>query len=181
VPLFRLTLDKTYYRQGFFNVTVDFDRFIRSTEGPVELILGTSGLKIQGKVNRSAKLNKTSRIMGGSKACRLSGETESRSWPTTSLFTIFTRFTNWCYIEAVKRTTITIPRDLEAQLESYLKRQEVRPALTAVVQAALRQFLANRSYIPPSKPLRITPAKRGSGLTDVSINHDRYLAEPWAA
>ena len=28
MPLFRLTLEKTYYRQGFFNVTVEFDRFI---------------------------------------------------------------------------------------------------------------------------------------------------------
>ncbi len=27
-------------------------------------------------------------------------------------------------------------------------------------------------------PLRITPAKRGSGLKDVSIEHDRYFAEP---
>ena len=67
MPPFRLTLEKTYYRQGFFNVTVDFDRFIRPTEGPVELILGTSGRKIHGKVNRSANLNRTARIMGGSK------------------------------------------------------------------------------------------------------------------
>jgi len=67
MPLFRLTLEKTYYRQGFFNVTVDFDRFIRPTEGPVELILGTSGPKIEGKVNRSANLNRTARVMGGSK------------------------------------------------------------------------------------------------------------------
>ena len=67
MPLLRLTLEKTYYRQGFFNVTVDFDRFIRPTEGPVESILGTSGLKIQGKANRSANLNRTARIMGGSK------------------------------------------------------------------------------------------------------------------
>jgi hypothetical protein len=91
--------------------------------------------------------------------------------------TIFTEFTSWCYTWSVKRTTVTIPRDLEAELESYLKRQDVRPALTAVVQAALREYLANRSYIPPTKPLRITPARKGSGLRDVSLNHDRYFAE----
>jgi hypothetical protein len=77
----------------------------------------------------------------------------------------------------MKRSTVTIPRDLEAELESYLKRQDVRPALTAVVQAALREYLANRSYIPPTKPLRITPARKGSGLRDVSLNHDHYFAE----
>jgi hypothetical protein len=27
------------------------------------------------------------------------------------------------------------------------------------------------------KPFKITPAKRGSGLSDVSENHDRYLVE----
>lgn len=78
----------------------------------------------------------------------------------------------------MKRTTITIPRDLEAELESYLKRQEVRPALTAVIQAALREYLGNRNYIPPAKPFSIRAAKKGSGLRDVSLNHDRYFAEP---
>lgn len=77
----------------------------------------------------------------------------------------------------MKRTTVTIPRDLEAGLEAYLGRQEVRPALTAVVQAALREYLANRSYIPPAKPFRIRAAKKGSGLRDVSVEHDRYFAE----
>jgi len=67
MPLFRRTLEKSYHRQGFFNVTVDLERFIRPREGPVELILGTSGLRIQGKVNRSANLNRTARIAGGSK------------------------------------------------------------------------------------------------------------------
>lgn len=67
VPLFRLTLENTYYSQGFFNVTVDFDRFIRPTEGPVELVLGTSGLKIESNVNRRSNQNESARIMGGSK------------------------------------------------------------------------------------------------------------------
>ncbi len=67
MPLFKLILQKTYYRQGFFNVRVDFDRFVRSTEGPVELVVGTPGLKIAGKINRSANQNGTARIMGGAK------------------------------------------------------------------------------------------------------------------
>lgn len=67
MPLFKLILQKTYYRQGFFNVTVDFDRFVRSTEGPVGLVLGKSRDKIEGKINRSANRNGTARIMGGAK------------------------------------------------------------------------------------------------------------------
>jgi len=67
MPLFRLRLEKTYYRSGFFNVPREFDRFVRSTDGPIELILGASGLKIEGKINRRANLNGTARIMGGSK------------------------------------------------------------------------------------------------------------------
>jgi hypothetical protein len=67
VPLFRLTLENTYYSQSFFNVTVDFDGFTRPTEGPVELVLGTSGLKIESNVNRRSNQNESARIMGGSK------------------------------------------------------------------------------------------------------------------
>jgi len=82
----------------------------------------------------------------------------------------------------MKRATITIPDDLEVQLESYLGQQEAAPSLTAVVQAALRRFLEEkqleaREFRPPTAPLRITPAPRGSGRHDVSRHHDRYLAE----
>ena len=62
---FRLTLHKTYYDKGFFNVTVEFDRFVRSSEGPIKLLLGKSG-EIVGHINRRANLNGTARIMGGS-------------------------------------------------------------------------------------------------------------------
>ncbi|MGH3087791.1 MAG: hypothetical protein ACRDSJ_10810 [Rubrobacteraceae bacterium] len=83
----------------------------------------------------------------------------------------------------MKRATITIPDDLEAKLEEYVRSQDVPPALTAVVQAALREFLEKRERFggrevrPASEPLRITPAEKGSGLSDVSINHDEYFAE----
>ncbi|MGC2112355.1 MAG: hypothetical protein WA655_22745 [Candidatus Korobacteraceae bacterium] len=77
----------------------------------------------------------------------------------------------------MKRATVTIPDDLADAVKNYVRDQEARPTLTVVVQSALRQFLTQRGYLRPHGPLRITPAKRGSGLKDVSVEHDRYLAE----
>ncbi len=75
----------------------------------------------------------------------------------------------------MKRATITITDDVEAALDAYVKRQDVTPALTSVVQAALREYLARRGFTPPAKPFHITPAKKGSGKSDVSLRHDEYL------
>ena len=76
----------------------------------------------------------------------------------------------------MRRATITIGDDLETILEAYIRQQEVSPALTAVVQAALTEYLARRGFAPGRKMLRITPAKKGSGARDMSVHHDRYLA-----
>ena len=81
----------------------------------------------------------------------------------------------------MRRATITIPDDLEAQLDGYLAAQEAPPSLAVLVQAALRRFLKEqrleqRQFQPPREPLRITPAATGSGLSDVSVQHDRELA-----
>jgi hypothetical protein len=76
----------------------------------------------------------------------------------------------------MRRATVTIPDDLAKAVESYAQAQEARPALTAVVQAALRQYLTQRGYLRAAGPLRITPAEHGSGRRDVSEEHDRYLA-----
>ncbi|CAN5594495.1 MAG: hypothetical protein ACR2N0_12950 [Rubrobacteraceae bacterium] len=82
----------------------------------------------------------------------------------------------------MKRATITIPDELEARLDEYVRRQEVPPALTAVVQAALREFLEKRDRFGGERefrPFRITPVaeKDDKGERDVSINHDEYFAE----
>jgi len=76
----------------------------------------------------------------------------------------------------MKRATITIPEDLAEALENFLRAQEARAPLTAVVQAALREYLAERGYLRANGQLRISPARRGSGRRDVSRAHDRYLA-----
>lgn len=75
----------------------------------------------------------------------------------------------------MRRATITISGELDTALRAYLHDQEVSPALTAVVQSALREYLASRGYLSPARPFRITPAPQGSGRKDISIHHDRYL------
>jgi metal-responsive CopG/Arc/MetJ family transcriptional regulator len=76
----------------------------------------------------------------------------------------------------MKRATVTIPDDLAEAVDSFVRAQDAPPALTAVVQAALRQYLTERGYLRARKPLCINPAPKGSGRRDVSQAHDRYLA-----
>jgi hypothetical protein len=66
VPIFPLKLQETYYSTGYFNVTVDFDRFVRSSEGHIELLVGESRKRIDGRISRAANTNGTARIYGGS-------------------------------------------------------------------------------------------------------------------
>ena len=62
---FDLTLQQTYYKMGFFNIGVGYDRYVRQTEGPVRLRLGRDGAEIAARVDRHANQNGTPRIMGG--------------------------------------------------------------------------------------------------------------------
>ena len=77
----------------------------------------------------------------------------------------------------MKRVTVTIPDDLAKAVERFMRDQENPPALATVMQSALREYLAMKGHPQPGDPLRIMPAKRGSGLHDVSVDHDRYLTE----
>jgi alpha-D-ribose 1-methylphosphonate 5-triphosphate synthase subunit PhnG len=82
----------------------------------------------------------------------------------------------------MRRATITLSDDLEAQLHSYLAAQDAAPSLTALIDAALRRYLQEkrleaRQFRPAERPLSITPAESGSGAADVSVDHDRYLTE----
>ena len=77
----------------------------------------------------------------------------------------------------MKRATATFPDEIKQAPDAYLKDQEVPLALTAVVQAALRDYLTGRGYLPSAHPLKIMPTKQGSGQRDISIAHDQYLAE----
>jgi hypothetical protein len=65
MPIFDLTLQQTYFKMGFFNVVVGYDRYVRKTKGPVRLRLGRDGEEIDGRVDRHANQNGTARVMGG--------------------------------------------------------------------------------------------------------------------
>lgn len=66
MPIFTLTLQRTYYNKGFFNVRVDYDQYVRTDDGPVTLELGPQGQVIEGRIDRHANQNGTARIFGGS-------------------------------------------------------------------------------------------------------------------
>jgi hypothetical protein len=76
----------------------------------------------------------------------------------------------------MKRATMTFPDDLADAVEKYLASQEAPPTLTTMVQAAVRQYLSERGFLRTRQILQITPAAKGSGRSDVSQKHDRYLA-----
>jgi hypothetical protein len=74
----------------------------------------------------------------------------------------------------MKRASMSLPDDLAAALDHYVQAQGAPPALTTVVQAALREYLRERGFLRAYRPLKITP-KGNSGRSDVSQNHDLYL------
>ncbi|MCY3800087.1 MAG: hypothetical protein OXG46_00750 [Chloroflexi bacterium] len=65
-PIFHLRLGARYYNDGFFNVTREYDQYVRPTDGPVTLILGGFG-ELQARVNRRANMNGTARIHCGAR------------------------------------------------------------------------------------------------------------------
>ena len=68
MTVFSLTLQPTYFLQGFFNVTVDYDAYVRQQEGPIHLILGNDGEQtIEGRIDRRSNTNGTARVHGGTR------------------------------------------------------------------------------------------------------------------
>ena len=61
--VFPLKLWPTYYNSGFFNVLREYDHLVAG-EGPLTLV-PRGDRPIEGKINRTANLNGTARIMGG--------------------------------------------------------------------------------------------------------------------
>ena len=83
----------------------------------------------------------------------------------------------------MKRITVTLPDDLEQELNTYLASKDAPPSLTTLTQAALRDYLqtkklSERAYRRAQKPFSVRPLaeKDGDGELDVSLHHDAYLA-----
>jgi len=74
----------------------------------------------------------------------------------------------------MKRATITLPDDIAKAVDDFIEAQEVPPALTTVMQVALRAYLGERGFLRTYRPLKITPTG-DSGRSDVSENRDLYL------
>ena len=77
----------------------------------------------------------------------------------------------------MEQTPITLPDDLVEALALFGRDQDPPRDPGEIVQTAVRAYLAERGYKPQVRPLRITPAPQGSGVTDLSLHHDRYFAE----
>jgi len=61
---FNVRLGDTYWSKGFFNVSVDFERYLTMTEGPIDIFLGDAKKPLIGRLSRSANTNATPRIYG---------------------------------------------------------------------------------------------------------------------
>jgi hypothetical protein len=61
---FNLRLGVTYWSKGFFNVSVDFQRYLTMTDGPIGIFLGDEAKPRVGRISRSANRNATPRIFG---------------------------------------------------------------------------------------------------------------------
>jgi hypothetical protein len=89
-------------------------------------------------------------------------------------FTYFTNCTTWCYTDPYETRHRDFPRRSRRGCRQLCPAQEVPPALTTVMQAALREYLGGRGFLHQYRPLKIA-AKGNSGRSDVSQNHDLYL------
>jgi len=65
MPNFILILHSTYRKTGFFNISVDFERFFGVDGAPINILIGNTNIQFVGKINRTANKNRTPRIMGG--------------------------------------------------------------------------------------------------------------------
>lgn len=83
----------------------------------------------------------------------------------------------------MRSATITIPNDLDAELEDVAQQRNVSPE--EVIEAALRKYLhevQQEHGVEETDDFRpfwvpVIPEKDDHGEPDVSINHDYYLAE----
>ena len=61
---FVLILHNTYMKNGFFNVTVEYERYFGDNDTDIKIYIGNNDSLFNGKINRTANRNGTPRIMG---------------------------------------------------------------------------------------------------------------------
>lgn len=73
----------------------------------------------------------------------------------------------------MRRATITLPDDLEADLDAYLASRDAPPSLTSLVQAALRRYLEEESAQsdPSDRPYPTGPVSGPSEVTEPSASY----------
>ena len=71
---------------------------------------------------------------------------------------------------------MTLPDDLAEAVDNCLRAEEIPPTLAAIVQTVLRKYLRGRGFLAVRRLLKIRPAKRASGRSDVTENQDLSLA-----
>lgn len=64
-PKYKLTLHKTYYEKGFFNLGVEGERYISGKDCEMTLFLGSGRIRIDGRMSRKPNTNNTPRVYGG--------------------------------------------------------------------------------------------------------------------
>jgi hypothetical protein len=77
----------------------------------------------------------------------------------------------------MRRATISLPDALDEAVGRFQRDQDATPSLTAVVQAALHEYLARRGYLLLDRDFWITPAEHGSEHGSLSIDHDEAFAD----
>ena len=61
---FNLRLEDTYWSKGFFNVPVDFERFLTTRDGMIDILVGDAAKPLAGRIDRTANRNATPRVFG---------------------------------------------------------------------------------------------------------------------
>jgi hypothetical protein len=74
----------------------------------------------------------------------------------------------------MRRATITLPDDLEADLDDYLASRDAPPSLTSLVQAALRRYLEEEARPPGDSVDRPYPTGPARGTSEIAEPVARY-------
>lgn len=79
--------------------------------------------------------------------------------------------------ETAIRTFLAEHDDLDGADDRVSAGADAKAGESSRDEVALRSFMVEHGYADVSASFCVTPAEQGSGLSDVSVNHDRYLTE----